>query len=285
VTLQDSEEMDAELWGTLQRHIGLEKVYAKVPFREFFQLRLVCKEWNGLAGNRAFLEETYKEFILPEPYFVVNAEGPDGKVRGLLARDGRTKQWTWTRLPNWNEFWSVTGLVVMDTREQERRVFNLHTRYSFTLPPPIEQTLQLHPFSGMAVDSEARPYAFKVMQGNDDAVTQLYDSRTNAWTARVSHQYGMSPGQAMAAFAKGVLYIRCELDEIVIYDTERDAWDGINPPPNGDSDDFLRGIGAWQDRIFHPSVNPKEKVRQTSSRSSAFRSSTCLCNAKKLEHN
>ncbi|KAG0557737.1 hypothetical protein M758_11G149200 [Ceratodon purpureus] len=258
------EEMDAELWGSLQRYIGLEKVYTKLPFREFFQLRLVCKEWNRLAGDRAFLEETYKDFILPEPYFVLDAEGPDDKVRGLLARDGRTKLWTWTRLPNGNEFWSVAGLalsnVLKSKDEAERFVFNLHTRNKFTLPPPIEQTLQLRPYSGMEVDTSVRPYAYKLMQGNDDAITQIYDSRTNTWTAKNSHQYGMSPGKAIAAFAKGVLFIRCELDEIVIYDTARDAWDGINPPPNGDSDDFLRGIGAWQDRIFHPSVNPKQKV-------------------------
>jgi hypothetical protein len=57
-----------------------------------------------------------------------------------------------------------------------------------------------------------------------------------------------------------VLYIRCELDEIVIYDTEKDKWDGINPPEFGDSDDFLRGIGAWQSRVFTPSVDPNQRV-------------------------
>lgn len=263
--MANGEEMDPELWGKLQRYIALEKVYTKLPFREFFQLRLVCKEWNFLAGDRAFLEETYKDFVIPEPYFVLDTEGPNDKVRGLLARDARTARWTWTRLPNGNEFWSVAGITVSNVLEskngEERRVFNLHTRYLFSLPPPIEQTLQLRPFSGMNVDTSARPYAYQLFIGNDDACTQIFDSKTRSWTATPSNQYGMDPGQkTIAAFAKGILYIRCELDEIVIYDVAKDAWDGINPPSDGDSDDFLRGVGAWQDRIFHPSVNPKENV-------------------------
>lgn len=253
--------MNPELWGNLQRHIGLENIYAKLPFRQFFQLRLVCKEWDRLASDAVFLNSTYKNFLLPEPYFVLDADGPDGKVRGLLARDPRSNQWTWTRLPNGNEFWSVAGLALSTARKSEfsRFVFNLHTRHIFLLPQPLEQTLELYPFSGMEVDTAVRPYQYKIMQGNDDVPTQIYDSRTNAWSAKPSHQYGMSPGRAIAAFAQGVLFIRCELDEIVIYDTAKDVWDGINPPPRGDSDDFLRGVGAWRDRIFHPSVDPMQK--------------------------
>jgi hypothetical protein len=64
--------MDAELWGELQRYVDLKEVFAKLPLREFFQLRLVCKEWNRLASDQQFLEESFKRPI-PKPYFVVNA--------------------------------------------------------------------------------------------------------------------------------------------------------------------------------------------------------------------
>jgi hypothetical protein len=261
-----SRDMDAELWGRLQLHIGLERVFAKLPFREFFQLRLVCKEWNRLAGDRAFLDESFREYLIPKPYFVLDAQGFDDKVRGLLARDRSSGLWSWTRLPSSGstEFWSMSGLVYSDVElsndERVRKVFNLHTRLWLTLPPPVEITLNSHPFTGMIVDTSVRPYAFQFIEGSDDVSTQIFNSWCNSWTTKSSQQYGMSPGHSTVAFCKGVLYIRCELDEIVIYDTEKDKWDGINPSEFGDSDDFLRGIGAWQWRVFTPSVDPKQRV-------------------------
>ena len=64
--LRDSCRMDPRLWGLLQHHIDSKVIYAKLPFNEFFQMRLVCKEWNQLASNREFLEESFKDPI-PRP--------------------------------------------------------------------------------------------------------------------------------------------------------------------------------------------------------------------------
>lgn len=256
-------EMDPEIWSKLQNYIGLETIYGKLPFREFFQLRLVCKNWNRLAGDREFLEANFGGYVIPKPYFVFSAEGLDGQVRGVLSYDRYARTWRWTRIPEGTyEFWAMEGLcygyAVGDS--QIRRVFNLHTRVWITLPPTAEETFNWHPFAGMIVDTSVRPYTFKVIQGSDDMGTQIYDSRSHTWATKPSRQYGMSPGGAMVAYCKGVVFIRCELDEIVIYDTEEDKWDGINGPPDGDSDDWIRGVGAWDDRIFHPSVDPKQKV-------------------------
>lgn len=53
--------MDPEIWGKLKQYIGLDKVYAKLPPRKFFQLRLVCKDWNRLASDRQFLQNTFND--------------------------------------------------------------------------------------------------------------------------------------------------------------------------------------------------------------------------------
>lgn len=53
--------MDPRIWGNLKYYVDLEMVYAKLPVREFFQLRLVCKEWNALACDPQFLQQAFKD--------------------------------------------------------------------------------------------------------------------------------------------------------------------------------------------------------------------------------
>jgi hypothetical protein len=60
----NSNMLDPE--GDLQHHISLESVYAKLPMREFYLYRSVCKEWNRLAGDREFLEERDKHLLIPK---------------------------------------------------------------------------------------------------------------------------------------------------------------------------------------------------------------------------
>ena len=59
--------MDPKLWGDLRHHISLESVYMKLPMREFYLYRSVCKEWNRLAGDREFLEERDNYILIPKP--------------------------------------------------------------------------------------------------------------------------------------------------------------------------------------------------------------------------
>ncbi|KAG0576527.1 hypothetical protein KC19_5G086900 [Ceratodon purpureus] len=57
--MKEEVAMDPTLWGNLKDYVAMEIIYAKVPFHKFFQLRLVCKEWNHLAGDRKFLEDHF----------------------------------------------------------------------------------------------------------------------------------------------------------------------------------------------------------------------------------
>lgn len=87
------------------------------------------------------------------------------------------------------------GLVLYKIRKQspsdmELRVFDLNTRVATTVPrsPKCINAYGWHRRSvfGMLIDRSVRPYAWKLVQGNEDANTQIYDSRSNSWIVRPS---------------------------------------------------------------------------------------------------
>ncbi|KAG0579682.1 hypothetical protein KC19_4G116600 [Ceratodon purpureus] len=219
--MKDDVAMDPTLWGNLKDYVAMEIIYAKVPFHKFFQLRLVCKEWNHLAGDRKFLEDHFKEYLVPEPYFYIPGgceyldprpylELPNGRcMNGFVTIDINSEDVGWIGLNNpWKDrggCCAVNGLIYSETvpspdylsppkrtpevvqkRAESRRqeVFNIHTRVRHKLPP--SQLTTAIPVVGMLVDTSVRPYGFKVIQGCGDLGTQIFDSRTNAWELRPS---------------------------------------------------------------------------------------------------
>ncbi|KAG0617981.1 hypothetical protein M758_4G029800 [Ceratodon purpureus] len=219
--MKDDVAMDPTLWGNLKDYVAMETIYAKVPFHKFFQLRLVCKEWNHLAGDRKFLEDHFKEYLVPEPYFYFPggceylvppySYFQDGRcMNGFLTIDITSEDVGWIGLNNpWKDrggCFALNGLIysemvsspvylfpsevtpqVLQKRAESRRqeVFNIHTRVRHQLPPPLQLTGGI-PVVGMLVDTSVRPYGFKVIQGCGDLGTQIFDSKTNAWELRPS---------------------------------------------------------------------------------------------------
>ncbi|KAG0619087.1 hypothetical protein M758_4G115400 [Ceratodon purpureus] len=219
--MKDDVAMDPTLWGNLKDYVAMEIIYAKVPFHEFFQLRVVCKEWNHLAGDRKFLEDHFKEYLVPEPYFYIpggceyllpKPYVKDGRcMNGFVTVDITSEDVGWIGLNNpWKDrgrCFAVNGLIYSETvpspdylwarpspdylwarkrtrevlqmRAESRRqeVFNIHTRVRHKLPPT--QLSTAIPVVGMLVDTSARPYGFKVIQGCGDLGTQIFDSKTN----------------------------------------------------------------------------------------------------------
>ncbi|KAG0619089.1 hypothetical protein M758_4G115600 [Ceratodon purpureus] len=217
--MKDDVAMDPTLWGNLKDYVAMEIIYAKVPFHEFFQLRVVCKEWNHLAGDRKFLEDHFKEYLVPEPYFYFPGDCKyllpklyvkDGRcMNGFVTVDITSEDVGWIGLNNpWKDrggCFAVNGLIYSETvpspdylrarkrtrevlqkRAESRRqeVFNIHTRVRHKLPPT--QLSTAIPVVGMLVDTSVRPYGFKVIQGCGDLGTQIFDSRTNRWELRPS---------------------------------------------------------------------------------------------------
>lgn len=252
--------MDPQVWGNLQYYMGLERVYAKLPLKEFFKLRLVCKEWNRLAGDRDFLHENFKEYCpIPELYFFMESYDCDEKV--MLAYDRSSSSWSVTQLPPcpYNKCRALEGLVIHDYEESgegQPRLFNIHTKEWITLPPSPEENGDCYVILGMVVDKSTRPYTWKIVKGSEDVDTQIYDSRSNSWETRPSRVYegaNYNPHdfidrQKGLACNNGVLYIQSD-DEILTYDMEEDEWMNLHLPPV-DALYMLPSIGAWQNHVL-----------------------------------
>lgn len=254
--------MDPELWGTLQNHLDLKNIYAKLPLCEFFQLRLVCKEWNRLASDREFLEASFTA-PLAKPYFIVFGQHGTTELNRLLSYDASTKQWSSTPIPG--RYLEREGLLYSYAFDDGcyaaiQRVFNLHTRVCHDLPRVPDASAQ--PFVALRVDTSASPYTFQVLYASDGPPTQLYDSTHPAasWTIHSQSHPVMAPGPtASCAEANGILYIRSELDGLVSYDLAKGAWSMYMDAPPGDCDDYLRSIAAWQGRLVDVTVALKER--------------------------
>lgn len=96
--------MDPQIWGHLQDHIGLAAmIYGKLPFKEFFQLCAVCKDWNQLACDRQFVADTFKKLVADDmPYFVLHSSKDAPPVaekflNGFLLYDETCNRWRWIR--------------------------------------------------------------------------------------------------------------------------------------------------------------------------------------------
>ena len=252
-------EMDARLWGTLQNHVDLKNIYARLPMREFFRLRLVCTEWNRLASDRGFLENS---FVAPlaKPYFVVSGQFQSEELNRLLCYDAGTGWWNATPMPS--HCLEVEGLLYSIEMDDDfyavfQQVFDLHTRVCHKLPRVLEPTAD--PFVALRVDASVRPYSFQVVYAGAMLPTQIYDSRAGSWAIKTPNHPVMAPGQASCAEANGFMYIRSELDGLVTYDLEKGVWQMYMDAPPGDCDDYLRSIGAWQGRLFDVTVALKER--------------------------
>jgi hypothetical protein len=278
----ESKSMDPKLWGNLQHYVSLEwLLYVKLPIREFFQNRLVCKEWNRLAGDREFLEESSKHrYAIPEPFFFLESWIGSGHKFLLLGRDHLTGVWSTTRMPSnlscsfqllqWSQ-----GLVLYKMckkgQEDQLQVFDIDTRV-VTCLPPRPQKVRRHSVFGMVVDRSVRPCAWKLVQGSRDTNTQIFDSRSNTWIVRPSrmpeamfdaHYYSIWRNSGTdqtnpVAYANGVLYIQRTKDILIYVMESADIWIQLQlpwPVPKCSYGNVpLCFIGAWQERIFSLTV-------------------------------
>lgn len=264
---EGSPNMDARIWGKLGNHVDLSLIYAKLPMDEFFRLRQVCKEWNRLASDRGFLEESFRD-PTPTPYFVVDSAKMGHR---LFSRDASTGRWRWTRLPSAKS--AVAGLLCeYGEHSNNNRVFNLHTRVFHALPPPPELPDEAdefeEPLVGMTVDTSPSPYSFKVFLGEADIGTRIYDSKSNSWTQKPSthsssclatdSEYQQKP---YCFCSNGVLYFRAwdvnkPMVDLHSYDLEKDEWQ-VGEPWVPDEVWTFCDMGAWQERVFYLRMMPE----------------------------
>ncbi|KAG0562866.1 hypothetical protein KC19_9G177700 [Ceratodon purpureus] len=264
---EGSINMDVRIWGKLGNHIDMSLIYAKLPMEEFFRLRQVCKEWNRLAADRVFLEESFRDPV-PRPYFAVDSAKMGHR---LLARNATSKLWSWTRLPSGK--CAVAGLLCDYSESSDSNwVFNLHTRVFHALPPcpyaPADDTDFEEPLVGITVDMSVSPYSFKVILGEAETGTRIYDSKSNSWAQKPSTHVGSSLAlesehqQKPYCFScNGKLYFRVwdvykPMVDLHCYNLEKDEWQCGEPWVPDEVWAFC-DMGVWQDCMFYLRMMPE----------------------------
>ncbi|KAG0611764.1 hypothetical protein M758_7G163100 [Ceratodon purpureus] len=247
-------EMNPRIWSQLQYHIDMKMIFAKLPFREFFQMRLVCKEWNRLASDRGSLEESFRDPI-PKPYFVVSDHG-------LLAYEASSGSWSCTPLPprlrlKGPEVEGLLYSIELDSECQSfdrQEVFNVHTRVSYRLPQVGKRPISILPMVGMMVDTSVSPYSFQIILGsNENRCTQFFDSKSNSWTERRSKfDHTNQAFSSSCVHENGFLYMNVDVDDrpfydyiMDYYDLEKDEWGKVYDTRGG-----FHEIGSWQGSLF-----------------------------------
>lgn len=249
--------MDVNLWGDLQNHIDLEMVYEKLPLQPFFLLRVVCKRWNRIACERRGFQDP-----IPKPYFV--SMPFSWSKPSILAFHIQSGQWMWKRLgqrepplkPPVPAF-ALHGLLYSSDcnrifRELQLYVFDGHTNKEYLLPP-LPRLQQEFSWNGMVVDTTVTPYTFKIIRGDTDFGTQIYDSVCNKWTTNPARPYRKKPPHlTTCANFNGNLYIRSVApDFIMVYNLQKAVWSELQPPEQLPGCRTYGGsLGTWQNRLL-----------------------------------
>lgn len=276
--------MDPRIWSELQHFIDMEKkIFSKLPFREFFQARAVCKEWNRLASDPEFLRENAKP-VIRKPYFCL--KHPRGDWQIILMYNEVANEWRQVPmlLPNKKGYPAncVDGFYHLSYPEKNPEiefpmngknivikniVINLQTRMQHILPPSFIQdgTYRYDSVYSLAVDEACEDRSFQVVSAVDSSEhdarkTTVYYSKTDTWKESVAephdkftrHQVGIS------ACCRNILYTYCsEWRCIVVYDMEMSAWGELDVPLDA------KGchLGVWKDSVYAVVPNVSEEYR------------------------
>lgn len=273
--------MDPRLWGDLQHHIGLENVYLRLPLRDFFRLRGVCKDWNTLAQQRRCFTE-----VIQKPYFAivypVTVPGIPYHA-GLLTFHIASGQWKWKPLPvdstQLNPLYvpfSVKGLVFSSIGDLHHIVYDAHAKRRYDIR--MKENMVGRPrVLGMAVDASVMPYTFQLVLGGIDIDTLVCEGgiverfgfmrmRNGAWETRAGSRIPAEfTGKRWPSCMKSCLqckdrvYIWWQTDMILVYSLPNDTWTTLKVPAPGPGSGleenhafsgFGGALGVWDGRLF-----------------------------------
>ncbi|KAJ7544030.1 hypothetical protein O6H91_09G062300 [Diphasiastrum complanatum] len=229
------EPMDEVLWSNLPDHL-FDAILACLPITSILKMRSVCKKWNWIISSAAFLQVCSR--LSPRrPFFLMFADHFRHKVGA--AYDVELNKWHIIPLSNFlqcqpldsfNVLATDGGLFCLEgTGIQSGSIFvsNPMTRYQRKLPPML---FMKSPYVvGMVVDRYGEGYKILVAQDGDCLLSQVYDSKSNAWkmTGTLQRRTALVSG---AAFHKGLLYcITFGPDGVLAFDLEHGTWHESNP--------------------------------------------------------
>lgn len=262
--------MDPELWGDLQHHISLpECVYLKLPLREFFQLRGVCKDWNRLALDRRCLTDPlrtpYITMVRKSNSIASASQDDKHSLHGMLAFDIGTSsfpRWRWTPHPEetgkpfhvlCRAF--VAKRMTFDHHDLDENptIYDGHANREHLIPrPPNSVTCGA---LGISVDNSVMPHTFKLILGGVGMKTQVYDSVRSSWTTRASilAPEGRPHAFALSLHCADCVYIWSQVDQILVYSLKDDVWSVLSPSPSPATDSLPNAgseLGSWRRRVF-----------------------------------
>lgn len=265
--------MDPEVWGTLQHHINLaENVYMRLPLREFFQLRAVCKDWNYLALQRRCPSER-----IHKPYFAIAHPVTIPFIPyhgGILTFHVSSGQWKWNQLPcESNQLnplcqpFSVKG-IILGARNEVFKICDVHAKRCIgCIYLPRDENFRLLEMErfrtlGMAVDTSVFPHTFKLILGGPKTNTAIYDSAKCGHKLDDRYTWETRPSRMLTPTSKrwivkscihcqSDVYIWSQMDKILVYSLTEDIWSTLDPPRLGSEDDRVIGaLGYWNGRLF-----------------------------------
>lgn len=248
--------VDPKVWGNLPPDLTLE-IHKRLPLREFYQLREVCKNWNLVARERRCVTDPIRK-----PYFLLIHEGSEEYeyehyLHGILTYHITSGCWRWKNLHGISfstkslyKPFSVKGLTFSHFSRDSHRVFDAHTKRRYIIPTAPYITKNSRAL-GMTVDTSVMPHTFKVIIGSLDTGTQIYDSVTKVWERTSSLLVPcQKPSFKTCLHCGDHMYIWSQLDQILVYSLKNDTWSTLEPPPRIPHDSTWRALGSWQGRIF-----------------------------------
>ena len=282
--------MDPKLWGNLPDEVLL-KIYKSLLIKDFYNLRMVCKEWNKVASKRRCFNDQY----VLKPYFLIFDGLLNHDSSQILAYNASSGLWIWKNIPQLGfifgskigdnyEAFVVEGVFFDGTTSHSHKpmdvtvitiFFHVHIDYRHfqaydrrrlddvkKIPalPQVEQSIL-----GMMVDTSKRPYTFKLIMGNCNADTLILDSETNIWESRPSRMVrckapcpGFMPKSCVQL--DGHMYVWTDLDEIQVYSLEEDKWSTLSAPQRHPQSSWqysseVRGLGHWDGVVYAVNKN------------------------------
>lgn len=241
-------EMDGNFWGQLPEHLT-ENILAQLPVLSILRLRSVCKRWNALTSNPAFLQNYSRAETRRSPSPAVFLLYADQPRQSYPVYDPAANAWhllpqTLNSSPRGNSpstfvvLAAAGGLLcLMDTlSEPEEGLLNLYVSNPITkarrrLPSTIWMPLSKPYVVGMVADSTTNTYKILVARNGDDLKLQVYDSVTDSWqmTGSVLRRLALLVG---TAYTQGVLYCLAygAVTSVSAYHVDRGLLEDVRAP-------------------------------------------------------
>lgn len=239
-------------------------MYSRLPFEEFFHLRIVCKDWYDFACRRLALKEP-----IHKPFFTLFTKGIHGRLDGILIYEAYTQSWDWRTswtLDHSCQCVASEGVVYspgdwyLGVGSNPAGAFHWQSKMYQTLhPPPTPPNSDDKTILGMGITEKGDHFSeFRVVRGSQGFDTQVYES--GVWQTKPCRVPKPETGGDLQASTgcvdcNGRVYITTEhVREIFIYDFEKASWSSLLGPCNGVSKQPQHycpdTLGAWNGRIF-----------------------------------